>query len=58
MTSSTGPVQEARSLHDPSFIYRVGETVKPDRYDDDVRVECTSGIHFFITKPEAESFNW
>jgi hypothetical protein len=46
---------EGRSKHN-GMIYRVGETVRPDRYDDDVRVECTGGIHFFITKREAEEY--
>jgi hypothetical protein len=45
------------SRKDPDFIYRVGETVRPDKYDDDIRVECTNGIHFFITKKEAEDYN-
>jgi len=33
--------------------YNVGKWVKPDKFDPDKRVECTSGIHFFITKQEA-----
>ena len=36
--------------------YKVGERVYPDKYDDDPRVECTSGIHFFLTRKEAEEF--
>ena len=36
--------------------YKEGEFVYPDKYDDDIRVECTHGIHFFMTKKEAE--NW
>jgi len=34
--------------------YRSGERVYPDSYDDDIRVECTHGIHFFLTRAEAE----
>jgi len=37
------------------FEYKVGETIKPDSYDDDIRVECTNGIHFFLTKEEEEN---
>jgi hypothetical protein len=37
-------------------VYRVGETVKPDKYDPDPRVECSGGIHFFITRAEAEAY--
>ena len=41
--------------HD-STPYVVGQTVKPDSYDDDIRVECTHGIHFFMTNREAENY--
>lgn len=47
---------EFRSTHDPKFIYRVGEEVSVDNYNPDVRVECTTGIHFFMTKEEAEKY--
>ena len=42
--------------YDASVIYRPGETVRPDAYDDDIRVECTHGIHFFLTREEAEEW--
>ena len=38
------------------FIYTVGEYVEADSYDGDIRVECSHGIHFFITRAEAEAF--
>jgi len=41
---------------DIGFVYRVGETVHPDKYDDDIRVECSHGIHFFLTREEAEEW--
>jgi uncharacterized protein YjbI with pentapeptide repeats len=31
--------------------------VKPDSYDPNPLLECSSGIHFFITKQEAEDYN-
>ena len=37
-------------------FYKVGEEVFPDQYDGDIRVECTNGIHFFMTKQEAEDY--
>jgi len=37
-------------------IYNKGETIKADSFDDDIRIECTHGIHFFMTKEEAT--NW
>jgi len=36
--------------------YRVGELVYPDSYDPDIRVECTHGIHFFLTREEAKAW--
>lgn len=44
------------SKHDDKTEYRVGETVYPDNYDDDVRIECTNGIHFLLTREEAEKY--
>ena len=37
-------------------VYKVGEMVYPDSYDDDIRVDCSHGIHFFITRKEAEEY--
>jgi len=42
---------------DPSFEYIVGETVEPTKpFCEDRWMECASGIHFFITRGEAEMF--
>ena len=49
-------VEVANGWYNKDFIYKVGETIYPDSYDDDIRVECTNGIHFFLTKEEALSF--
>ena len=46
---------EFASKHDESFKYRVGETVAAP-LDPDIRVECTSGVHFFMTQQEAEAY--
>jgi hypothetical protein len=46
-----------QSLHNPSLSYEVGVTVLPDSYNGDIRIECTNGIHFFITKKEAEEYS-
>ena len=35
--------------------YRVGAVVRPDSYDPDFRVECSHGIHFYLTREEAEA---
>jgi Family of unknown function (DUF5758)/Pentapeptide repeats (8 copies) len=47
----------ACSAYDPTFIYSVGDTVRPrEPFNDDIREECASGIHFFITRQEAEDY--
>lgn len=42
--------------YDENTIYRVGETVTPDSWDEDRWKECSNGIHFFITRAEAEQY--
>ena len=42
--------------HGPKTEYRVGNKVMPDKWDDDWRNECSNGIHFWLTKEEAENF--
>lgn len=50
------PVTEAFSQLDNTFVYRPGETVRPiNGFNDDWTVECDSGIHFHITRAEAEA---
>ena len=46
----------ARSMHDASVTYRAGERVTPDSFCDDWLEECAPGIHFFITRAEAEAY--
>jgi len=47
---------EGVSIHDESTVYRVGETVHCDEWNDDRWTECGGGIHFFITREEAEDY--
>jgi hypothetical protein len=42
--------------HSGRTLYPQGAMVYPDKYDDDIRIECTNGIHFFITKREVEEY--
>ncbi len=46
----------AISKHNKEFIYRRGEYIYPDKYCDDIRIECSNGIHFFLTREEAENY--
>jgi len=36
--------------------YKAGDRVVADKYNPDFRVECSGGIHFFITRKEAEDY--
>ena len=38
------------------LLYKVGETVYPDGFDEDRWNECSNGIHFFMTRREAEFY--
>ena len=49
-------VKEIASDQDSNFIYRVGEIVRVDNFDEDRWNECSTGIHFFITRREAEQY--
>lgn len=56
MDGRTSDKQEAIGGHDSTFIYRVGEAVRVDDFDDNRRNECAAGIHFFITRQEAVDY--
>ena len=49
-------VEEIASDRNSNFIYRVGEVVRVDYFDEDRWNECSTGIHFFITRREAEQY--
>jgi len=36
--------------------YKKGEIIKPNSYNPDIRIECAHGIHFFMTREEAERY--
>ena len=48
--------KEVRSDYDMGFIYRLGETVCVEDFDDDRWHECSTGIHFFISREAAVSY--
>jgi hypothetical protein len=49
-------VKEIASNRDSNFVYRVGEIVRVDCFDENRWNECSTGIHFFITRSEAERY--
>ena len=42
------------SQHDGVTEYRVGKIVRCDKWEEDRWIECGGGIHFYITRSEAE----
>ena len=54
--SSNAVVGYAKHWPSGVFPYHVGEIVRPDSFDDDIRLECANGIHFFMTRREAEEY--
>ena len=57
ITKGSRKLKTAFSQHNPDFRYKVGETVRPlEAFSDDWMEECESGIHFFISKLEAENY--
>ena len=49
-------VQAVNSNYNPEFIYRVGEIVKVEDFDDNRWNECSTGIHFFMNKDNAINY--
>ena len=48
----------AYSQFDPTFKYNIGETITPRKpFDDNPFNECSSGIHFFMSREEAVNYN-
>jgi hypothetical protein len=47
---------EGISQYDDSFVYRKGEIVFPDSFDENRWNTCGAGIHFFLTREEAEAY--
>lgn len=45
--------KSARAYADENFIYRVGETIIAEEFNENRWKESTTGIHFFLTREEA-----
>lgn len=58
ITNIQGDIEfkEAYSGFDHNFIYRVGETVSVDNFDEDRWNECSTGIHFFTDRISAVKY--
>lgn len=56
MDRTVADVTEVASDRDKSFIYKVGELVYVNNFDEDRWNECSTGIHFFINFQEAVEY--
>lgn len=54
---SESGLEKVDSDRDASFVYEVGKTVSVDNFDENRWNECSTGIHFFITRDEAVRYN-
>ena len=49
-------INSVASSYDEKFLYKVGEIVKVENFDEDRFNECSTGIHFFINRQEAVDY--
>lgn len=49
-------VDKVYSNYNPEFIYKVGEIVNVDNFDDNRWNECAPGIHFFMNRENAINY--
>ena len=49
-------VTSVRSRYETEFIYTLGETVEEELFDENRFRECSTGIHFFMTREEAVKY--
>jgi hypothetical protein len=47
---------ELSSMHDIDFKYHVGDEIEIEDFDENYNIECGEGIHFFLTREEAEKY--
>ena len=50
--------ETAQSIYDPNFIYKVGEIVVPDFYDENENEVVTNGIHYFLNEKQASKYQY
>ena len=47
---------ELSSWYNTNFKYHVGDEIEITDFDENYNVECAEGVHFFLTRKEAEFF--
>lgn len=56
LDGSQADIKEVVSYYDKTFKYRIGEIVEVANFDPNRWNECSTGIHFFITRQEAVDY--
>ena len=56
LDGTSDSVDTVYSTHDEAFTYKIGEIVEVKDFDDNRWNECSTGIHFFITRQEAVKY--
>ena len=56
LDGSLSSLSEIASDFDSNFVYKVGEIVSVDDFDTNRWVECSAGIHFFISRQLAVNY--
>ena len=52
--SGHSPTAGQNGIDGKILEYREGDLIEADSFDDDIRVECSHGIHFYMTQKEVE----
>ena len=47
---------ELSSWYDTDFKYHVGDEIEIEDFDENYNVECSTGVHFFLTRDKAEKY--
>lgn len=56
LNGTSDGVDTVYSKYDETFAYKIGEIVEVKDFDDNRWNECSTGIHFFITRQEAVNY--
>jgi Family of unknown function (DUF5758)/Pentapeptide repeats (8 copies) len=47
---------KAAGIYDEKTVYQAGRITRPDKFDPTPLIECSDGIHFYVTRAEAEAY--
>ena len=56
LNGTSDGVDTVYSKYDETFAYKIGEIVEVKDFDDNRWNECSTGIHFFVTRQEAVKY--